>query len=397
MKMIKRVIFFCLITLLKLARLILPKKKKFAVVAPAKPGSLGDQALMQGIYHVAQQHSCDLFEVMVFPTDIPNSFLNYRTEYSKTAKNTHTDILRVCWHSLRFERFIIVGADTLDGSYNIPKNITWLKIANAVAYIGLPTSIVSFSFSKDPKPEVVKEIKNSHPKVNFYSREEFSRGRFETATQRSCNLSADLAFLMQPYTDIPRIKEIAKQLEDKTEQELVIGLNINTINRAESKTSIVNSFTHAVKNTLLEHNQIRFIFIPHDFREGQSDEDVLLEVKDSLPSELQTRVLFAKGPYNAWDAKFLAKQCDLVITGRMHLAIASLSQQVPVFCFVYKNKFEGLMKHLEITKNCIDSEEMVNKNATQDFFNLAITTYEQQKANIESNLDRVKGLAKTNY
>ncbi len=37
----------------------------------------------------------------------------------------------------------------------------------------------------------------------------------------------------------------------------------------------------------------------------------------------------------------------LVVTGRMHLAIASLGMGTPVLCVAYQDKFEGLFQHFD--------------------------------------------------
>ena len=54
------------------------------------------------------------------------------------------------------------------------------------------------------------------------------------------------------------------------------------------------------------------------------------------------RVEMLRPPLNAWELKHLAGMVDLVLTGRMHLAIAALGMGTPPLCVAYMDKFEGL-------------------------------------------------------
>jgi polysaccharide pyruvyl transferase WcaK-like protein len=46
--------------------------------------------------------------------------------------------------------------------------------------------------------------------------------------------------------------------------------------------------------------------------------------------------------------KAIAGLADGVLTGRMHLAIASLGMGVPVVALTYQGKFEGLFRHFDL-------------------------------------------------
>jgi polysaccharide pyruvyl transferase WcaK-like protein len=42
------------------------------------------------------------------------------------------------------------------------------------------------------------------------------------------------------------------------------------------------------------------------------------------------------------ESRALVSLCDFVISNRMHIAVFSLSQNIPVISFIYQGKFEGL-------------------------------------------------------
>jgi polysaccharide pyruvyl transferase WcaK-like protein len=60
---------------------------------------------------------------------------------------------------------------------------------------------------------------------------------------------------------------------------------------------------------------------------------------------VQPRVLLAQGPYTAADVKQCCQHFDLVLTGRMHLMIATLGRDIPVVAVEYQGKFAGALRH----------------------------------------------------
>ena len=50
---------------------------------------------------------------------------------------------------------------------------------------------------------------------------------------------------------------------------------------------------------------------------------------------------------------------DLILTSRMHLAIAALGSGVPVACMPYLGKFEGLLKHFGFDGITIEPDRAV--------------------------------------
>lgn len=44
---------------------------------------------------------------------------------------------------------------------------------------------------------------------------------------------------------------------------------------------------------------------------------------------------------------------DGVVTGRMHFAIACLGMAVPVAALTYQDKFQGLMKHVDLPQDLL--------------------------------------------
>src|SRR5690606_31433485 len=117
---------------------------------------------------------------------------------------------------------------------------------------------------------------------------------------------------------------------------------------------------------------------------------------NSLPTKFQNQVLLAEGPFDAWDAKRVVSSVDLLITGRMHLAIAAMSQGVPAFGLAYKDKFEGLMQHFSLTDNLIPREETLLPDSLFKFLTHAIDQHANARTKVCSRLPEVNERALAN-
>lgn len=169
------------------------------LIAPASAGSLGDQALCQGLIDGLEKRfgKTKLIEVLIKRRHKPQVLRFGSLPTFNLNSGAPFSLLRLRRELKTAKAVVIVGADTLDGSYSIKKNLIWFKLADLAASFGIPTSIVSFSFSKKPAHQVVERFRNINPNIQFYSRDPASRDRFEAFTGKHCELTADLAFLMK--------------------------------------------------------------------------------------------------------------------------------------------------------------------------------------------------------
>ena len=88
--------------------------------------------------------------------------------------------------------------------------------------------------------------------------------------------------------------------------------------------------------------RISLILIPHDTRTDRwSDLDTLTEFRERLTG-IVTVIGSPQDIRSGIDAKQVVRYCDVVLTGRMHLAIAAFEQGVTPVSFCYQGKFEGL-------------------------------------------------------
>lgn len=127
---------------------------------------------------------------------------------------------------------------------------------------------------------------------------------------------------------------------------LIVGLNINfhaVGQHADNIDQFVERFINHLPATL-DQRRGNYLFIPHDLKKNNGD--IAL-------AETFTAKYTATFPERAWcfktdkpsEVKELVKHLNLLLTGRMHLAIAALGNETPTMAITYQDKFEDLFMH----------------------------------------------------
>lgn len=245
--------------------------------------------------------------------------------------------------------FVIAGADVMDGRYGIDQTLHSLDLADIACAAGVPTSVLGFSFSDAPEPAAVARLRAVNPGISFNLRDPVSLQRFETATGRPAQLVADMAFSLQPALQDPPATSGAAWIDrQRADGCAIVGLNANVLTRQSDHDAVIDIYTETIAGLHREIGKVAFLLIPHDFRPEQSDARTLSDIAARLPAEVAARVRLVAAPLAAWEVKALAAKLDMIVTGRMHLAIAALGSRVPPLCISYVGKFEGLMAHFGI-------------------------------------------------
>lgn len=108
-------------------------------------------------------------------------------------------------------------------------------------------------------------------------------------------------------------------------------------------------FAQAIDH-LVERLHATVLLIPHMYESSSSRYHILsdkglaeklCELTNSANTE---KIKILKGKYNAEDVKGIIGECDIFISGRMHAAIAAMTQNIPTIVIPYGNKFYGIMQ-----------------------------------------------------
>ena len=169
--------------------------------------------------------------------------------------------------------------------------------------------------------------------------------------QRKLRLVADIAFLLKPSAHTPPVTKVSDWIagQRQTGGALVIGCNINPqplLSEGGEPETLLAAYVEAVKLWFHQFNAgFSAVILPHDYRPKHREVEISERFHQMLPAEIKERVLLIRERLGAADAKAIAAQCDLFLTGRMHLAVAALGNSKPVICLGYQCKFEGMLAH----------------------------------------------------
>lgn len=369
------------------------KPKAVGLIAPDVPiSNLGDQALLCGAVNRLCEFQRLLILVSAGPENASSVLVSLHPRHELVfvddlhlafaTSKAFWERLRLIWTLRMCEAVYLIGADVMDGTYNEQEVLIKLDIAGEIAKLGIKMNIISSSFSNEIKQNVGKAYTSLDRRISIYARDENSRRRL-CHFFPSVKLAADVAFFLSPG--------VAPDIESRVEDfKTVIGVCLKDSDvglHANEKASIVKSLQYyAEKGT-------GFVFLPHHPLDLKVAQDLASYLDDKsvlwLPSVLPSAAAI----------KATVKYCDLVITGRMHVAIASLGVGVPVLCFSYASKFEGLLKHFHLPEN-----EMIVNRAVEDFdrhlcakIDGLLTSQHQHRSRIKSYLPTVIALAAENF
>lgn len=241
----------------------------------------------------------------------------------------------------------VMGADILDGKYGAARVARIVNYCNHSVLLGIPATTLGFSFNSHPRNPAVHALSRLHPKVTVNVRDQVSLDRFKQATGIPATLSADSAFLISTATEPdPEAETWINAMRETGRSPVGINLNAHALLPAISKLGMDALIAHLAQQLRLagETNKLAFMLIPHDLKPQSGDMIMLQALKKQLQHNAfpHVRYTLIKRPDTI---KRVAGLLDLVITGRMHLAIASLGSGTPILSITYQDKFEGLYQH----------------------------------------------------
>lgn len=241
----------------------------------------------------------------------------------------------------------VMGADILDGKYGAALVARIVDYCNHSVLLGIPATTLGFSFNSHPRSSAVHALSRLHPRVTVNVRDQLSLDRFQQATGISATLCADSAFLMPPATaPEPEAEAWISSMRETGRSPVGVNLNVHALQPALSKLGMDALIAHLAQQLRIagETNKLAFMLIPHDLKPQSGDAAMLQALEKQLRHNAFPHVRYTL--INRPDAiKRVTGLLDLVFTGRMHLAIASLGSGTPTLSITYQDKFEGLYQH----------------------------------------------------
>lgn len=235
----------------------------------------------------------------------------------------------------------IVGADIMDGAYNLRSAIRRSAFAAAAARAGVPTTILGFSWSPRASPAAIRAIRQAGASgVRLLARDPESATRLRALSVDGVTDVADIVFC-----DDRRV-ETTSVVADGTRFALLntSGLIARSVDQVEDFAAIVEH---------LRADRIRPVLLPHVVRSSSSD----LDVARAVAARVGGDVVLIEEQLAPAQVRDLAARATAIVTGRMHLAVIALSTGRPAVALATQGKVEGLMGLFGSSELCVRPRE----------------------------------------
>jgi len=296
---------------------------------------------------------------------------------------------------------LVLGADVLDGYYSPADAARMLLVADLMAAFGAKVSVLGFSFNSRPAKALREVFRLLDPGVVLNLRDAISLKRFDDFAQKRAHLVADAAFMLTPRADTAAVKQIASTIARQREQgRKVFVFNIHPMLFKKPEPAklrhMIELAAVAMERLSREHNA-SWLLLAHDYRPEIADDNCLRPLADRLKPTLGDHVHHVDQALSAGEIKAVVGQVDGVITGRMHLAIATLGQGTPVAAITYQDKFQGLFAHFGVSESLLLSpaEFLVDDNF-EKFVQQFLGTHEAVGGKVRQMLPAVMELSRAN-
>lgn len=318
-------------------------------------GSRGDEAMLAG--------ACAMVEDRL--GRVPMWVACTGAEADASARRAGLQPLRVwggAWMPFAFRRrlaearptrALVMGADMMDGLYSPVTALRMIVAADLLARAGARTDFLGFSLNARPAPVVRLAFRLLDAAVAINLRDPSSWRRFGRATGRSARLVADTAFLMAPAAPQTAAAEAERWVqEQRAAGRCVLAVNFHPMlfrgRDPDAQARSLSAALQATLHALTERHRVSWLLLPHDERSAAGDLAMLADLHGRLADPERAWTFHLQHPPPAAQIKALSGAVDGTITGRMHLAIATLGQGRPVLAFAYQGKFSGLMRHFRL-------------------------------------------------
>ncbi|MCE2572205.1 polysaccharide pyruvyl transferase family protein [Motilimonas eburnea] len=377
------------------------------LIFPADPqnplGSMGDQAIFLGLIQLLRQQGNHKISILCYRTpkqDWPEvEFIQISPSFSGSAEFAK--------QLANATQYVFTGADVVDGKYGARFVCQALSFAQFAVIQQKSAIITGFSFNTRPRQIIINALNRLSKAVAIHVRDPDSLQRFQHVCQHPANLVADTAFSMAKAKLLPPevedwLAKVAKQ------NQLPVGININrhafkaAVKRLGQQ-AFVDQVAAQLQN-LAQHHPLAYCFIVHDYKAQAGDVELLTELEQclqqGLPQGLQqadsgiTSLLLMS--HQPAEIKAVCAKLSLVISARMHLAIASLGAGTPVLVVDYQDKFTGLLRHFELNEQAILSPDEFLSPKLQQQVAQQLDQLEQSRNQIEQHLPQVMTLSARN-
>lgn len=377
------------------------------ILPPARPGSLGDQAMLSATLSSLRRTGFNRIGILNY--DLADLYTNDPSIQHHQLKDylcfeLEEGLMRFIFHAQAYTHFFLIGADVMDGYYSPSETLAKIELAKLAKRCGLNTSLLGFSFNANADAGCVDALRTLPTTIAMYARDPVSQHRLVKLLGRNVAPSADLAFLLEPNTARLEVRSFLDKLHDlKASGRMLLGINVAYLVLGTTPTGTqVDKLLEKIREVALalatQYPNITFVFYAHDKRGPINDSILANRLADSLRGELaENQIMLPPEPLESDEIKALCAPLDCALTSRMHFGIACLSQGVPIAAIGYQGKFEGLMERFDLANMLLPDANELKIEALAELMKHLIATRAHLRASVLEKLPGILQLAASNF
>ncbi|PPI45560.1 polysaccharide pyruvyl transferase family protein [Rathayibacter iranicus] len=324
-----------------------PQPDVHLVLAAPGDGNIGDQAMLEAFLEnttgpvvVIERYAGDVVipeeqVVRVEVVQLPHLIYG--------VGEAHADDLRRYAALIRRARSVsVVGADMMDGKYSLRGSVRRSLLAQAAAEAGVPTRILGFSWNASARLAArLALVAASRAGVVPLLRDPLSAERARRVGVQRVEEVTDIVFSARTRDGAFR-----------DELGLPVGVPFALVNASALVATMVDQVPEyeRIVNRLRSAG-VHVVLLPHVSRPIGDDKVAVRAVAERVGTEGLTVVDRVLMPA---EIRGLAEDALLTVTGRMHLAIMSLSLGVPAITLATQGKVEGIMRLIGLPQLCVE-------------------------------------------
>jgi polysaccharide pyruvyl transferase WcaK-like protein len=197
-------------------------------------------------------------------------------------------------------------------------------------------------------------------------------------------LAADSAFLLLPSPKKLDYRDHTRKLIGISVSKLVTDFGFNSTNSVKPYDKFT-SFIAKLIDWIIAKYDSKIILISHVVQINRDDYKTAKEIFFKVKRKDHVEIM--KKSFDSTEIKKVISYCNLIITSRMHAAIAALSTHVPAIGISYSHKMEGIFKRLEIPEYVIDIKKLDWK--ITKIIQQALSNSENIKNRIKKNMPNI--------
>ena len=383
------------------------------ILAPSSRGNLGDEAMLTASLGEIRNRTNDNITVLTHSdaddwSDVCSDINQVSIQGYFSPLDFRKPIRCIAEVFSKAKSFSILGADVMDGAYSRSRTMRRIAMADLATSLDLKTQILGFSYSDKYNPETHAYLKSISSKITINARDIKSYDRLKSLSDGEVNHVADTAFLLKPAENLSETaqKAISFAEQHRLKGKKVLAFNANPLGTSmsagakkgsEQLNDLSDLVSKQVSHILTKDTNIVLIFIPHDPREPHNDRSLLQRTYNDQNSAFKERIFLAFDGISARDVKSICEVSDTVVTGRMHMGIASLGVETPAIFLDFQGKVQGLLDHFQVPELSFDWELYRQPERFSEFVLSTLYKSQSYRETISSNHAKVVALSRSNF